>query len=149
MAHMSEEYHGPHRRAYDREKPWRFAHWYAKWAFIINPLMFALMGGVATILGLHVVGPAYAIAQTNAHVSHLDSIVQENQRLNDARFAEGAADRNDLRAETNFLVRIRCTEMTDAEINRLGGNDVCDAALHPIDHAKKLGLTVPGSTSNE
>ncbi len=53
-------------------------------------------------------------------------------------------DRKDQRQMLEFAIRAQCVGMTEVEIRRLGGVEVCNAAFNPSKHAQELGIYAPG-----
>jgi hypothetical protein len=49
-------------------------------------------------------------------------------------------DRGDMREMIEFLVRIRCDELSSQEIRARGGVETCKAAQSPQEHRRTLGL---------
>lgn len=137
---MADEFTGPHKRAEDQQLPWRIARGWAKWSWLIGPIAY-----VALFMGVKLTGPSDGIAATNRRV---DSIRAAQLTLRDTVIAwhdDRIRDSDDLRHMVEFVVRAKCSEMTSQAISALGGNDACDAAEHPLEHAIKAGLRAPAS----
>lgn len=72
----------------------------------------------------------------NANLAQFDSLKVDQRRV--------LVDRKDQRQMLEFAIRAQCVGMTETEIRRLGGVEVCDAAFNPSKHAAAIGIYGPG-----
>jgi hypothetical protein len=110
---MSMHYTGNKRRAEDQDKRWRWSEWFHKYSFIWWPLV--LMG---------VAYPAKIVSGLRSESKQ--SVERVEQRLQiQIDTIKVRLDQSEDRQEAiidilEALLRIRCTEMSDREIRRLG-----------------------------